>query len=67
MSDYNSCPNCGRRADNALSSNWFPVHTCRKCGKKFCDDCGEGNGTICPDPDCGSANYSDYDKVYAED
>lgn len=63
MSDYNSCPNCGRKAEKSSSSNYFPVHTCRKCGKKYCSNCGDGNGTVCPK--CGSKEYSDYDKVYS--
>ena len=61
MSDYSSCPNCGRKAVKSFSSNYFPVHTCRKCGKKYCSNCG--NGTACPK--CGSREYSDYDKVYS--
>jgi hypothetical protein len=64
MSDLSECPNCGREAEKAFSSNWFPVHTCRECGKKYCNDCGEGDGTECPS--CGSSSYSDYDKVYSE-
>lgn len=60
MSDLSECPNCGREAKEAVSSNWFPVHTCRDCGKKYCDECG---GTECPE--CGSTDYSDYDKVYS--
>lgn len=63
MSDYSSCPNCGRKAEKSSSSNYFPVHTCRKCGKKYCTNCGDGNGTVCPK--CGSKEYSDYDKVYS--
>ncbi len=63
MSDYSSCPNCGRKAKQAISSSYFPLHTCRKCGKKYCSDCGSGSGTVCPK--CGSKDYSDYDKVYS--
>jgi hypothetical protein len=64
MSDLTECPNCGREAEKALSSNWFPVHTCRNCGKKYCNECGEDNGKKCPD--CESTDYSDYDKVYSK-
>lgn len=64
MSSFSSCPNCGRKAESALSSNWFSVHTCRKCNNKYCNDCGNGSGTVCPS--CGSKDYSDYDKVYAK-
>jgi tRNA G26 N,N-dimethylase Trm1 len=63
MSDLRSCPNCGREAKKEFSSNWFYVHTCRKCGKKYCDECGDGSGKKCPD--CGSTEYTDYDKVYS--
>lgn len=63
MASLSSCPRCSREARDALSSNWFPVHTCRKCGEKYCDDCGSGTGTKCPE--CGSNEYSDHDKVYA--
>jgi len=64
MADLKKCPNCGREAEKAFSSNWFPVHTCLKCGKKYCDDCGDGSGTKCPK--CGSTDYSNYDKVYSK-
>ena len=64
MADLSSCPNCGREAKEAFSSNFFPVHTCRECGKKYCDECGNGDGSVCPD--CGSKEYSDYDKVYSD-
>lgn len=63
MSDLSSCPNCGREAEDSFSSNFFPVHTCRECGKKYCNECGSGGGTDCPE--CGSSDYSDYDKVYS--
>lgn len=63
MGDYNSCPRCGRKAKDDFSSNWFPVHTCRDCGEKYCEECGKGSGKKCPE--CGSSNYSDYDKVHA--
>ena len=64
MSDLDSCPRCGRKAKHAIDSNYFPVHTCRVCGEKYCNECGDGNGTTCPD--CGSTSYSDYDKVYSD-
>ncbi|MBU1014210.1 MAG: hypothetical protein KKG99_14525 [Bacteroidetes bacterium] len=64
MSDFYSCPNCGRKAEKSVSSNHFPLHTCRKCGRKYCSNCGNGSGTICPK--CGSTDYSDYDKVYSK-
>ncbi len=60
MGSLNSCPNCGRKAQKSMSSNWFPVHKCKKCGKKYCQQCG---GTTCPS--CGSTSYSVSDKVYA--
>lgn len=63
MASLKACPRCGRKAKQAISSNWFPVHTCLKCHTKYCNDCGHGSGTTCPD--CGSTSYSDYDKVYA--
>ena len=63
MSDFESCPRCGREAKESFSSNWFPVFTCRECGEKYCEDCGDGSGTTCPE--CGSSDYSEYDKVYA--
>ncbi|RPI17465.1 MAG: hypothetical protein EHM58_09110 [Ignavibacteriae bacterium] len=63
MSDLHKCPNCGREAKKNIDSSWFYLHTCRKCGKKYCSECGDGDGTKCPK--CGSAEYSDYDKVYS--
>lgn len=65
MSTLNCCPNpsCGRKAEKSFFFNHFIVHTCRKCGKKYCNKCGKGTGTTCPK--CGSNEYSDYDKVYA--
>ena len=62
MSELSSCPNCGRKAEKSIFSNNFPVHTCRKCNKKYCKSCS--SGSICPK--CGSKEYSDYDKVYAK-
>ena len=63
MSSFSFCPRCGRKAEKSYSSNYFPVHTRRDSGEKFCSDCGKGDGKKCPE--CGSTNYSDYDKVYA--
>jgi len=63
MSDLKSCPNCNRCAENGFSSNWFPVHSCDNCGKKFCKKCGDSYGEACPK--CGSKKYTDKDKVYA--
>jgi len=63
MSSYDSCPRCGREGEEGLTYNWFPVHTCQQCGEKYCNDCGDGDGTVCPE--CGSSEYSDHDKVYA--
>ena len=63
MANFSACPRCARRAEKAITSNYFPVHTCRKCGEKYCADCGSGHGKKCPE--CGSTEYSDHDKVYA--
>jgi hypothetical protein len=67
MGSLSSCPRCGRKTKQAISSNWFPVHTClsSSCGEKYCNECGDGDGTVCPE--CGSTSYGDYDEVYAED
>lgn len=59
MSSYDSCPYCGRTAKDAVSSNWFPVYTCKGCGEKYCADDGP------PCPGCGSSSYGEYDKVYS--
>jgi len=60
MSTYDSCPYCGREAKDAISSNWFPVYTCRDCDTKYC----EYDGPPCPE--CGSSDYNeDDDRVYA--
>ena len=61
MTDYASCPNCGRKAKKALSSNYFPVYKCHDCGKKYCEECG---GSICPS--CGSSRSTQAGKVYAK-
>ena len=65
MSSYDSCPRCGREAESGFTHNWFPLFTCQECDEKYCSDCGEGNGTTCPE--CGSTSYGEYDKVYAND
>jgi len=59
MADLDECPRCGREAKDAISSNWFPVYTCRDCGEKFCEDDGP------PCPACQSEEYGEYDRVYA--
>lgn len=59
MGSLSSCPYCDREAKQALSSNWFPVYTCLKCGTKYCEDDGP------PCPDCGSNDRGQYDEVYA--
>lgn len=64
MSDLKCCPNCYRTAKDSFSSIFFSVHTCRKCGHKYCNECGNGDGTVCPE--CGSTSYSDYDKVHSK-
>ncbi len=61
MSDYSSCPNCGRKARNAISSNYFLVSKCKDCGKVYCKECG---GSHCPS--CGSSKSSETGKVYAK-
>lgn len=61
MSNYSSCPNCGREAKKALSSSFFPVNKCSDCGTKYCRECG---GTKCPS--CGSSKSSQVGKVHAE-
>ena len=65
MSDYESCPNCGRKTETNILSNWFAIHTCKDCGKKYCNECGLGNGTHCPE--CESTIFSDYDIVYEKE
>lgn len=62
MSNYKSCPRCGRKPKESMFSNWFWVYTCLKCGEKYCDDCGDGSGTKCPK--CGSKDYGKYGKAY---
>lgn len=62
MGSLTECPNCGREAEKAFSSNFFPVHTCLNCDKKYCDKCDDGGNC----PECGSSEYSDNDKVYSE-
>jgi len=64
MAHLDSCPSCGRTAEDDDSSNHFDVYTCRKCSEKYCRECGDGDGTTCPS--CGSTSYSKHDKVYAQ-
>ena len=59
MGDYSSCPYCYREAKDALTSNWFPLYTCLDCEIKYCSQDGP------PCPECGSTDYSEYDRVYA--
>jgi anaerobic ribonucleoside-triphosphate reductase len=59
MSSYDSCPYCDREAEDAISSNWFPIYACSECGTKFCSHDGP------PCPECGSSDYAEYDRVYA--
>lgn len=63
MSDYDSCPNCGREAKKAMSSNWFPLLRCNSCDALFCSEC-EDSGETCPK--CGSDDTkTSAHKVYA--
>lgn len=62
MSSLTECPNCNRTAKDSMFSNYFPVYTCLDCGKKYCKECGKGDGKTCPD--CGSKKYAEYDRVY---
>ncbi len=57
MSSYNACPNCGRKAKDAIDSNFFPLYVCNKCRELFChdDDCG-GDDEVCPK--CGNDDTS---------
>lgn len=61
MRNLTECPNCGREAEKAVSSNYFTVQTCKKCNTKYCEKCSKGGKC----PDCGSSDYADYDKVYS--
>ena len=64
MSDYTSCPRCGHKAENAISSNHFDVFKCGKCGEKYCYKChGSDGGHRCPE--CGSHDRTHVGKVYA--
>lgn len=58
-----SCPKCGREAEESMVSSFFPVYTCLEddCGTKYCEECAV-NGNC---PECGSSDYGEYDKVYA--
>ena len=60
MSSYPSCPYCGRKAKVALTSNWFPVYKCSKCGTQYCKECG---GSSCPK--CGGSSRIEVGKVYS--
>ena len=60
MADYSSCPSCGRKAQKAISSSFFPVYQCGGCGKVYCKNCG---GNSCPG--CGSTKSSSVGKVHA--
>lgn len=60
MSDYSACPHCGRRAEKAMTSNFFPVYRCSKCNTLHCNDCNHGK---CPD--CSSSSRNEVGKVYA--
>ena len=60
MADYNACPGCGRRAKDALTSNFFPVYRCRDCGREYCKQCASGH---CPG--CGSDKRTEAGRVYA--
>lgn len=65
MSDYSACPNCGRTTKETLSSNWFPVYKCTKCGEYYCHECGDGaGGQTCPH--CGGKTYTQVGKVYGK-
>lgn len=61
MGGMSACPKCGRKAKKAISSNWFPVFRCNKCGVKYCNECG---GSSCPK--CGSTSRMESDKVYSD-
>lgn len=61
MSNLKECPNCGREAEETFDSNWFPVHTCLDCGRKYCNECSEDGNC----PECSSSHYSDFNKVNA--
>jgi hypothetical protein len=54
MESLSSCPRCGREAKHASSSRVFRIHTClnSSCGVKYCTECGDDNGTVCPE--CGA-------------
>ena len=60
MSDHSACPNCGRKADKSLTSNWFPVFRCSKCSTLHCNEC---NHRRCPK--CGDTSHNEVGKVYA--
>jgi hypothetical protein len=60
MADYHACPGCGRRAQKAMSSNWFPVYKCSKCSTYYCKEC---NRDKCPK--CEASGRNETGKVYA--
>ena len=62
MSSLDCCPYCEREAEEAISHNWFPVYTCLNdsCRQKYCAEDGP------PCPECGSDDYGEFDKVYAD-
>lgn len=53
-----SCPRCGRQAKHATSSRAFRIYTClnSSCGVKYCSECGEDDGSVCPE--CGATEDS---------
>lgn len=63
MAKFSACPYCGRKVKHTLMANWFPIHTCRDCGTKYCNECSAGRNPTCPN--CGSTKYSDLDQVYS--
>ena len=60
MSTYGCCPHCGRKAKDAITSNYFPVFRCNECGRVHCKECGSSS---CPK--CGSPKRNEAGKVYA--
>ena len=54
MDSSRSCPRCGRKAKHVTSSRPFRIHTCpnSSCGLKYCSECGDGDGSACPE--CGA-------------
>jgi len=60
MSNYSSCPNCGRSAKKAVSSSFFLVYKCGECSKIYCKQCGGSSF-----PGCGSSGSREVGKVHA--